>query len=331
MSTYLPLVLVVDDNSRNLQVIGSCLHDQGYELAFMESALGLKDWVLAEQPTLILLDIMMPDIDGLSVCRSLKADSRTSGIPLVFITARGSSDDVIAGFDAGAVDYITKPFNPRELRARVKSHVELQQIRNHYAHTVEALNLANREITQQNARLASLTRELEKQASNDLLTGALNRRSFNAILSAELARTHRGTTNLSLVMFDIDFFKKINDTWGHEAGDKALVHVVRTITDQVRKQDQFARWGGEEFLLLLPDTGLEGALVIAGKIVAAVQDHPLAIPGFDGRTNMVSITITAGVASSGQGSSSDELVRQADRMLYVAKAAGRNCVRPERT
>ncbi len=289
-------ILIVDDEETNLYALRLILESKGYRC--LEAAGGLEaiEAAAASNPEVILLDIQMPDMDGYEVCRRLKADERTSSIPIVFLTARYRDHDEIArGLEAGAHDYVTKPFSAPELLARIGVMVRIQR-------------------AEAEARKASLT---------DSLTGLYNRRFLHQRLEEEMARSRRHDTPLACVMLDIDHFKAINDTRGHAVGDAVLREVASILRRHIRKSDIAVRYGGEEFVLVLFSNGADGARLVAERIRADVESHTF---GSDG--NSVQVTISIGVCAFPEESigTADDLMRRADSALYQAKEAGRNMV-----
>jgi diguanylate cyclase (GGDEF)-like protein len=295
-----PSILAVDDESLYLELIADILGDDYEVLVATEGRTGLEIAV-SNAPQLVLLDLMMPGIDGFEVYKRLKADHRTCEIPAIFITGRSDLAAEIEGLKMGAVDYITKPFNPDLVRARVHTHVNFKLMRD---------------------KLALL-------AATDGLTGLANRSHFDSMLAYEYARRLRSGGELSLVMLDIDHFKAFNDICGHVRGDECLREIARAMTMTVsRATDLLARYGGEEFTVLLPETHLEGAVVLAEKVRECISDlgltHSHSSTGY--------VTASLGVASGSffPGSSILDLVHEADMQLYASKAGGRNQVSFER-
>jgi diguanylate cyclase (GGDEF)-like protein len=293
------LILVVDDVPNNLKIVGEMLDQAGYATTFATSALQAIDRVKTIQPDLILLDLMMPEMNGLEACEILKLDLACQDIPIIFLTASNECEHLLQAFNHGAVDYITKPFYKPELLARVKTHLMLK-------HTTYALKGA----------LA----EMERLAKTDALTGVLNRRNLFEVAERELDRARRYGCAFSILMLDIDHFKHINDTYGHLIGDMVLQQLAATIRDALRKVDELGRYGGEEFAVILPETGIQQAIDVAeriqeliAKLVLLVEDGP------------VCITVSIGIATyEATDQTLYPLFERADKALYQAKQSGRN-------
>ena len=294
-----PMILVVDDVPTNVQILAEALHGL-YRIKVASNGNDALDIAQREpHPDLILLDVMMPDMDGFEVCRRLKADLRTQKIPVIFATAMSSMADEERGLNLGAVDYITKPFVIPIAKARIRNHIRLKQ----QADRLEALSLL------------------------DALTDIPNRRRYDESLASEWARAKRDRTPLSLIMIDIDHFKEYNDYYGHGAGDVCLQRVATELAEGVvRPGDVVARYGGEEFVVILPDTDKDSAGQIAERLRERIEKLNLAHAYSE--TKSV-ITISAGVATQtelGECLSSRMLHDSADKALYMAKAGGRNRV-----
>lgn len=294
-----PLLLIVDDVPTNLQALAAALRD---EYRIRAAGDGHKALAIARsepQPDLILLDVMMPEMDGFSVCRQLKDDPATRHIPVIFVTTLNASADEERGLTLGAVDYITKPLRLPIVRARVRTHVTLK-------------------------RHADM---LEARALLDPLTLQPNRRRFDSALEVEWKRAARDQLALSLLMIDIDDFKSYNDHYGHGAGDLCLRAVSSALaTGLLRPSDLLARYGGEEFVALLPNTPAAAAGQIAERLRENVCN--LAIPHAHAKA-APHVTVSIGCATRAFIASSDNphtLLDAADRMLYQAKHAGRNRV-----
>ncbi|MBF0476644.1 MAG: diguanylate cyclase [Deltaproteobacteria bacterium] len=297
-------VLIVDDEPVNARILVELLCPN-YAVRVAVNGVGALRVARSEiPPDLILLDIVMPGMDGYEVCRELKADPFTQDIPVIFITAKDSEQDQIKGFDIGAVDYITKPFSPVVVEARVKTHVELK-----------------------------IKSELLKNLSfSDGLTGIANRRRFDEYMAYAWNFSARESLPLSLIMIDIDHFKLFNDNYGHLAGDACLVQVSQTLTNSIkRKTDMAARYGGEEFGCILPHTSSDGALALANNLSDNLQS--LSIPHVRSGT-CGWVTISQGVATvvPSKNTRPDTLIKVADEALYQAKSEGRNriiCLAPD--
>ena len=295
-----PLILVVDDDRSSLRLLAGILGEKGYEIIF--GVCGADTFELVGQrPELILLDYHLPDMDGLEVCRRLKADPDTAQIPVIFLTANQDPELEAAGLQSGAVDFVTKPYSAAVLRARVNTHIAL-----------------NRK-----------TALLEALSHQDGLTRVANRRFFDATLQQEWARGQRNRAELGLVMIDIDHFKAVNDTWGHQEGDDCLRHLVGFVARHLKRPaDLLARYGGEEFVLLLPETSLDGAVALAECVRGEIESGFARLA--DERGTGPRATASFGCASRVPSDevAPGDLLLEADRNLYLAKAQGRNQVQP---
>jgi diguanylate cyclase (GGDEF)-like protein len=321
-------ILIVDDVPQNIQLVASNLQPEGYQLAFAQNGTEAISQIEEGNFDLVLLDVMMPDLDGFSVCRKLKSSPQFKHLPVIFLTAKTDKNSILEGFNAGGVDYITKPFSGAELVARVKNHLELLEARE----KLEDINVElNKEILKgiqmENAlreseqKLKEMNRTLEKLARTDPLTQLSNRRNIMEQITYEQSRAKRSGHCFSLVIADIDNFKSFNDKHGHDCGDQVLKEVSQLIKENLRAQDQVARWGGEEFLLLLPETELEGGIEAAEKIRKALEEK---IFTYEGQS--LSVTMTFGVKDCQCNESIDQCINAADMALYKGKEAGRNRV-----
>ena len=287
-------ILIVDDTAANIRVLAGILSKE-YEILIATSGKDALHLLETEKVDLILLDIMMPIMDGYEVCKTLKENSKTSKIPVIFVTALDSTDAEIKGLHLGAVDFITKPFNNIVVQARVRTHIKL------YEQSIL----------------------LEELAKKDGLTGIANRREYDERIAMEWSRAKRNTTELSLIMIDIDFFKKYNDRYGHGMGDICLRQVASAIEHMPRRPtDLFARYGGEEFVVLLPETSQENACLIAQNIKETIELLQI-IHEESSVSNHVTISI--GVASKKAIKGNFKTLEKAsDDALYQAKEKGRN-------
>lgn len=290
-------ILIIDNEPTNIKILAEAFKPDYEALVATSGERGLK--LAAEQsPDLILLDIMMPGMNGYTVCKLLKSDARTWNTPVIFISAKSLLEDELKGLDSGAVDYITKPFQVPIVKARVRTHLDLK-------------------------RKYDL---LEKLACIDGLTEIANRRRLENALKDEWRRCKRGGKPLSLVMLDIDFFKPFNDNYGHSAGDDCLRRVALAIRECLKRAgDLAARYGGEEFSCLLPNTELVSAEIVAELIRETVNQLQI-IHAFSSVSDH--ITVSLGVATTIPSSKQvpADLVRSADNRLYKAKNNGRNQV-----
>lgn len=287
-------VLVVDDQPMNIHAIYQIL-SQEYEVLVATNGKQAFDLCLKAQPDLVLLDVVMPGMDGLEVCRLLKQHPDTQTISVIFVTAGSLPDEENACWNAGGADFVNKPVNPLTLRNRVHAHLQFKL----HADALRAM------------------------AFLDGLTGIANRRYLNGRLENELRRCSRNRLPLGLLMVDVDFFKKFNDRYGHQAGDDCLRKIAAAMASEMnRPSDLAARYGGEEFVCLLPETDSAGALSIAERLVGAVR--ALCIEHLDSNVDSI-VTISIGVASMQPepDSVSEVLIQRADTALYRAKQLGR--------
>ena len=295
-SNHCSRILIVDDTPKNIQVLGTILRQEGYQINIAQD--GSRAIHMAEKvsPDLILLDVMMPDMDGYETSLKLKQSPETKDIPIIFLTARKEPEDIIKGFEVGGLDYISKPFNSIELLARIRTHLDLWH----------------------------KTRQLQSIAEKDGLTMIANRRRFDAFFDLEWRRSNRDKTPVTIVMIDIDFFKAYNDYYGHLQGDECLKQIAKVIDINCRRPaDIAARYGGEEFAVILGNTDQKGGIQLAEKIRRKIEG--LGIPH---EKSVISdyVTISLGIATMipSNEDRSDQLIKRADEQLYRAKELGRN-------
>lgn len=289
------LILIVDDEIANIEIMNAILEDD-YDICFAMSGDEALEVARASQPDLILLDVLMPGLDGFAVCAQLKQDRQLADVPVIFTTGLGDSEDEMRGLTLGAIDYVTKPVQPPILRARVGNHVELKRLRD----------------------------QLAQMAVTDALTGLSNRRHLERTMEAETARLARREDWLSVVMLDIDFFKQFNDTYGHPAGDRCIAMIAAALGRAVRRaSDLSARYGGEEFVCVLPSTEPAQAERVAGEICQQVRQ--LGIP-HQGSGVAPVVTVSVGIASARclPGALPQAWIDEADAQLYRSKTEGRN-------
>ena len=306
-------ILVVDDIPVNIQLLQTHLNGAGYQTLVARNGEEALEEVRAHAPDLVLLDVMMPKMDGFETCKRLKGDQKTRYIPVIMVTALNEIEDKIKGIEAGADDFITKPFNKLELLARVKSLLRIKQLH-------DALQEKVRLLEQAKERLREL-------AVTDGLTGLNNYRYFKEYLEKELLRAERHQSGVSLIMLDIDYFKNYNDAHGHLAGDQVLRTIARLMKENIRSIDFAARYGGEEFAIVLSETNKNAARIVAEKLRTLVEEHEFPNETLQPNGN---VTISMGVATfPTDGKSIERLIESADQRLYRAKAEGRNRVADE--
>ncbi len=296
-------ILVADDSDTIRTMVSFKLKSCGYEVVTVEDGLEVINNVESINPDLIMLDVSMPNMNGFEVASRLRASPTTQNIPIIFLTAMADTEDVLKGLGFGAIDYITKPFKPEILVAKVCNHLNMIKSR--------------KEITQTNEQLKQENKGLEEKAVTDGLTGLYNHNFIIERLSQEIARCNRYKANcLSIFMFDLDHFKAINDNYGHLVGDEVLVRVSAEIKRLLREVDILGRYGGEEFLVLLPDTSLENACVAAEKIRERVAT-------LNWSAETLKVALSGGVCAF-NGEDAIELIKKTDILLYLAKRNGRN-------
>ena len=317
-------ILLIDSNPDDLKHLAITLGSKGYQTR--EALDGYKAINIAQetQPDIILLDLDTPPINGYQVCSSLKDSDRTNKIPIIFFSDSHDQTDKVKAIEIGGVDYITKPFYLEEAVARIERQLEIQRLQQ----LLQQQNLLlqkeiERRIKVENA-LRQANYELHRLATIDELTGVSNRRQFDKYLEREWRRLARERAPLSLILLDIDYFKRYNDSKGHQAGDNCLEQVAMAIAKTVqRPADLVARYGGEEFAIILPNTDLEGAMYIANKIKGNIRHLNIRHPSSD-----VSdlITVSQGVSSTipFTETSPVSLIYDADLALYTAKNQGRD-------
>jgi diguanylate cyclase (GGDEF)-like protein len=292
------LVLLAEDSMVIRAVVRQQLEAQGHRV--IEASNGAEALALCRTstPDVVLLDIEMPVLDGYGVLEAIKGDPQLAGIPIVFLTAREDTESVVRALELGAHDYLRKPFEPAELRARVSAAMRVKSLQD---------------------ELQRRNEELDRLSRVDSLTGLANRRHIVLECSRLFAGSRRRKEPVGACMIDIDHFKAINDTWGHLSGDAVLVEVADRIQRAIRAEDMVGRWGGEEFLALVVAGSPETVLLVGERARAAVTSTPIRLR--DGTE--VRVTASVGCASARDGGP-EELISRADKALYEAKHAGRN-------
>lgn len=296
MTAERPLVLVGEDSNVVREVLRWHLEEHGFEI--METADGEEAVRLAaaRHPSVILLGVELGGIDGLEALARLKADPQLADTPVLFITGRTETRDLVEGLQLGAHDYLRKPFEPVEVVARVRAAARMKVLQD--------------ELRQRNAELYRISR-------TDPLTGLSNRRHLDEQLVAQTTSARRHGHPLSMVLIDVDRFKAINDTYGHASGDDVLCEVARRLTATARTEDVLGRWGGEEFVVIVPYCGPDGSFLVGERFREALAAEPIETRDHE----VISVTVSVGCASG----LDEELVERADIALYAAKERGRNC------
>jgi two-component system, cell cycle response regulator len=299
-------ILLVEDSRTQADTTRTFLEKNGYEVVWAENGVKAIKMSKTQGVDLVLLDRVLPDMDGNEVCRWMKLDHDVRNVPIIMLTVKDSTADKVTGLEAGADDYLPKPYNDVELNARIYAALRTKNLQ-------DELLLKNRQLEEMLTRVETL-------AITDPLTGLFNRRRFEHILELEFKRTSRYNTLMSCLLLDIDHFKSVNDTFGHHTGDMILKDVAVLLQRSIREVDTAARWGGEEFVVILPAIGIENALTPAQRILTSVSEHK-----FHGVGDR-SITVSIGVASvpHEEVQHGPQLVQLADIAMYQAKRLGRN-------
>jgi two-component system cell cycle response regulator len=295
-------ILIIDDSRLITQFGKSILTGKGHEVLTADSGEMGLELALQELPDLILLDVILPGMDGYQICEQLKKTDESKDIPVIMLTSKAEPADKIKGLVLGAVDYVTKPFDAGELIARVNTHLQIKEL-------YEALQEKNR--------------QLQDLANRDGLTNLFNHRFFHDHLSREMDRVRRYGGTITCVIADIDFFKKVNDTYGHQTGDSILKEVAQILHKGIRESDLAARYGGEEFALVLLQTESGAAQLVCERIRFQIANY-----AFKAEDPPLHITASFGIASFPSAGIKEEkdLVAAADQALYQAKEGGRNRV-----
>lgn len=290
-------VLIADDDLLYLKVLENCLQDWGYEVITAGSGQEAWEIIQEDQPHIAILDWVMPELDGVDICRKIRARNMARYVYVIILTVKSRPEDIVEGLGAGADDYIIKPFDMEEMKFR----------------------------TNIGKRIIELEQGILRLAKTDYLTGLMNRRAFMERMEGELNRACRLDKPMGLVISDIDHFKLINDSYGHIVGDKVLQEYGNILSTSFRLYDFAGRYGGEEFIVALPGANAEETARIAERVRKAIEKQNILISN-PGRS--VNITASFGISSFEPGKSVtvDELIKKADEALYMAKREGRNRV-----
>jgi diguanylate cyclase (GGDEF)-like protein len=291
-------ILVVDDVPGNVRLLTMLLEARKFAVQAATTGEQALAMAAASPPDMVLLDIGLPDIDGFEVCARLKASARSRDIPVIFLTAMDGIEDKLRAFAVGGVDYVTKPFDAAEVLARVETHLQMRDAQK---------------------QLAIQNRELQELSDTDALTGVHNRRGFMAHLRRLAAEAGRDGFRFSLIMFDLDHFKAVNDRHGQIVGDDALQLIAERVRNAVRDVDIVGRWGGEEFMVLCPQTELPEAMLLAERLRHAIDCEAVGSAG--------PVSASFGVACGSADQGLEACVERVEAAVAGAKQAGRNCVR----
>lgn len=288
-------ILVVDDDPFSARLVDGVLRGAGFQSTFVCEPDKAFETILQENPDLIILDVVMPQMDGFRLCQRVRAHPGLQLVPIIFLTRKGDVEQRVRGLQVGGNDYVAKPFEPQELVARVRSHLQ---------------------------RLA----ELRELAIRDGLTRCYNNKYFKMRLEQEIGRARRHQSELTLGMLDVDHFKRINDGYGHPAGDAVLAHLASILTASVRSTDVVARYGGEEFGFLLVEAAAPEATILVNRVRERVARHRFEVPAVGGDMLTLSCTVSIGLAQFKPDDNTTTLLQRADGALYEAKNSGRNRV-----
>jgi two-component system cell cycle response regulator len=297
-------ILIADDDAMSRRLLQKTLENAGYRVTTVENGMLAKDQLCRpDGPRLALLDWIMPELDGPGVCREVRQRIDHPYVYMVLLTSKESKADTIAGLESGADDYLTKPFNPEELKARLRTGLRILDLQD---------------------RLVEAREEMRFRATHDTLTHLWNRGVITDLLTREMARGRREGANIAVILGDLDHFKKINDTYGHPAGDEVLRETSKRLLASVRSYDYIGRYGGEEFLMVLSNCEAQQAFSRAEQIRRAISDKPM-----ETAAGSLGVTMSMGLLLSKDWSprSLEEILNLVDAALYAAKAAGRNCVK----
>ncbi len=298
-------ILLVEDDKVQGKVSKDYLEDSGYVVIWVEDGKSAIKAAKTQNVDIILLDLVLPDMSGNEVCRWLKLNQDTRGIPIIMLTVKSSTMEKVEGLKAGADDYLPKPYNKIELNARIYASLRTKALQD--------------ELQKKNHELEEVLAKVETLAITDPLTNLYNRRYFETIIEKEFNSSVRYKSPISCLMIDVDHFKDVNDGYGHRTGDSVLKELATILKNCLRKIDTVARWGGEEFVVLLSRTNKESALQAAERILIEISSH--AFPDIQKE-----ITVSIGIASVPDPSidTAEKLIDSSDSALYEAKSKGRN-------
>ncbi|MBI5074827.1 MAG: diguanylate cyclase [Nitrospirae bacterium] len=303
-------ILLVEDSEIQGTITRKTLEKTGYEVIWAKDGISALKAVVTASPDVVLLDLNLPDMSGTEICQWMKHNNNVKGIPIIMLTEKSSLDEKISGIEAGADDYLPKPYNAAELNARIYASLRTKALQDELRH--------------KNKQLSELLAKVEALSVTDPLTGLYNRRQIDSTLDTEFKRMARHEFSVTCLLLDIDHFKSVNDNCGHDAGDSVLREIAQILRSSIREVDTAGRWGGEEFVVILPHTDKPQGMIVAERILGKVSSYVFAdIP----KRN---ITVSIGLAvSSSLIDTTDKIIHAADMALYAAKREGRNRVRTD--
>ncbi len=301
-------VLVADDDSLMRLLLSRVLAASGYEVIL--AANGQEAWELLQNkdaPSLAILDWVMPGIDGVELCSRVRSRKDCPYVYILLFTSKNKQQEILRGLDAGADDYLTKPIQIAELQARLRVGQRIISLQQQLIEAYESTQF---------------------QASHDPLTSIWNRRAILRLLESQFAKTERENKDLTVLLIDVDHFKTVNDTYGHLQGDIVLLEIARRMSSALRSYDLIGRYGGEEFLAIVPDCSIKDAATVGERLRQVIADTPIDVNG-----SPLSVAVSVGAAAGTKVSveSESQLLQAADKALYEAKQAGRNCVKTAET
>jgi two-component system cell cycle response regulator len=299
-------ILYIEDSKTQGTITKQFLENSEYEVTWLTEGSSVLQMATTQPFDVILLDRVLPDMDGSEICRQLKHSQDTKGIPVIMLSAKSTTAEKVQGLDAGADDYLPKPYDETELIARIYAALRTKRLQD--------------ELRRKNDEMKDMLTKVEVLSVTDALTGLFNRRRFEGDLESEFNKADRYKMPLSCIMIDIDHFKAVNDTYGHAVGDTVIKDIGRIIQEKTRNVDTACRWGGDEFIILAPMTTKSNAIPPARRILQTVSDHAFA------GINDKKVTVSIGIADlSGPAvDTAAKLIQEADMALYEAKKNGRN-------
>lgn len=313
-------ILVVDDDPAQLALHKHMLRNSDADILTATNGREALDIVLRDEPRIVVTDWLMPEMDGLELCKALRSHEGIRFVYVIIATANLGADKVVEAFDAGADDFVAKPVNENELLARLWAAERIVAAESTLAKRTRELHRVNAEMAMAHQKLNVANEKLKRMATTDELTGLLNRREAFERLNDFAQASRRYGHELAAIMLDIDHFKQFNDTYGHAAGDYVLRETARVLRGRTRTSDKVARVGGEEFLLICPGINGENAMRCAENVRAAIEHATFEYEGVN-----LNVTVSLGVAAWNRSySKPDEMLKDADEALYVSKRSGRN-------